>query len=157
MSVIMPKVAIILDLQPLEPDVPDWAKYIAIDRNGDVYAYSTRPFYVGYDVWTDKGRATLHYCDPPYPRSTRSSPGKQYRHEMTDTEHRDLAVVLHAAQGMVILSGYACDLYDVELYSDWHRVTRATHADGARKRAEVLWLSPATVERLNQLHIPFEA
>jgi DNA adenine methylase len=76
---------------------------------------------------------------------------------MTDTEHRDLAVVLHAAQGMVILSGYACDLYDVELYSDWHRVTRATHADGARKRAEVLWLSPATVERLNQLHIPFEA
>lgn len=89
---------------------------------------------------------TLFYVDPPYPFSTRSLPRGAvspfcYRHEMTDADHQALATVLHAVAGMVVLSGYACDLYDSELYPDWHRVEVAAHADGARDRTEVLWLN----------------
>ena len=38
---------------------------------------------------------------------------------------------------------------DVELYPDWHRVTKETHADGARDRTEVLWLNPACAAALD--------
>lgn len=86
---------------------------------------------------------TLFYCDPPYVHETRSAAnvGDVYKHEMTDDQHRELAAALHAVRGAVVLSGYRCDLYD-ELYADWRRVDRATHADGARDRVESLWLSP---------------
>lgn len=92
------------------------------------------------------GPDTLHYLDPPYPLGTRGDSAR-YRHEMSDEDHRALAAVVRNLRGMVILSGYACDLYDVELYPEWHRITRQTHADGARKRTEVLWISPNAVAR----------
>lgn len=89
----------------------------------------------------------LHYCDPPYAHGTRSGhvvrTGKGYRHEMTDDDHRAMAEVLHAARGMVVVSGYACDLYDRELFAGWDRRERATRADGGLERTEVLWLNPA--------------
>jgi len=91
--------------------------------------------------------ATLHYVDPPYPHNTRggnsSGPKHNYAHEMTDDDHRELASVLEQLAGAVVLSGYACDLYDRELFPDWQRVERKTHADGARERTEVLWLNEA--------------
>lgn len=93
------------------------------------------------------GPETLHYVDPPYPHSTRSSARgvrQKYREEMTDDEHRSLAECLHGLRGMVVLSGYPCPLYDEELYASWERVEREALADGARRRVEVLWLSPAT-------------
>lgn len=88
----------------------------------------------------------LHFVDPPYPHSTRGG-GAWYKHEMTDDEHRELARVLHSLKGMIVLSGYACDLYDMELYADWQRVTYATYGDGARARTEVLWISPNAITR----------
>lgn len=93
---------------------------------------------------------TLHYIDPPYPFSTRTRrcAGNSYRHEMIDDDHRELAGVLRSAEGMVIISGYACDLYDDELYSGWHRETRKTHTDGAQERIEVLWINPLARQRL---------
>lgn len=90
---------------------------------------------------------TLHYVDPPYVHSTRSATaGKGYEHEMTDQQHRELAEAVHGLKGMVVLSGYASDLYD-GLYSDWKRETRRAFADGTRERLEVLWLSPAACRR----------
>jgi DNA adenine methylase len=89
---------------------------------------------------------TLFYVDPPYVHSTRGSTNGErpkYRYEMTDADHRTLASVLQEARGMVVVSGYACDLYDVELYPSWERREVETHADGARDRTEVLWLNPA--------------
>jgi len=85
---------------------------------------------------------TLHYVDPPYVFSTRDS-GTDYAHEMTDEDHEALAEVLHGVQGMVVLSGYRCDLYD-QLYADWECVQRKALADGARERVECLWLNPIT-------------
>ena len=94
----------------------------------------------------------LHYVDPPYPHSTRRVGNpycqKDYRHEMSDDEHRDLAKVLHGVKGMVVLSGYPCELYDLELYPDWRRIQRRAHADGARDRVEVLWLNRAAAVRV---------
>lgn len=92
---------------------------------------------------------TLFYLDPPYPRSTRSSldgHGRRdgaYAHEMTDDDHRALAAALRGIAGMAVISGYACDLYDRELYPDWHRVEIAAMADGAKRRTEVLWFNAA--------------
>jgi DNA adenine methylase len=98
-------------------------------------------------IWQHDSPETLHYVDPPYPIGTRKmgNPycGKGYRFELTDDQHRELSGELRGVRGMVVLSGYACDLYDKELYADWHRVTKATHADGARDRVEVLWLNNA--------------
>lgn len=100
---------------------------------------------------------TLIYADPPYPQGTRSSltnkngnRGHYYRHDMNDDDHRALAEVLRACKGMVVLSGYPCELYDTELYPDWERFERSHMADGARPRTEVLWLNPgcsAALER----------
>lgn len=63
------------------------------------------------------------------------------RHEMTDEQHRELAALLKSVRGAVALSGYHHPLYD-ELYGDCACVEKPTHADGARDRLEVLWLSP---------------
>lgn len=90
----------------------------------------------------------LFYVDPPYPMGTRSDHGKDYMHEMTDDDHRALAEVLRSVKGAVVLSGYPCDLYDVDLYPDWARHTRAHLADGAAKRTEVVWLNARCVELL---------
>jgi DNA adenine methylase len=99
---------------------------------------------------------TLHYVDPPYVHETRSQKKRThsaYRFEMTDSQHRDLAEILHNTQGYVVLSGYACPLYD-ELYTDWYRVDRVAHADGARDRIESLWLNPRTADIQAQMVMP---
>lgn len=88
----------------------------------------------------------LHYVDPPYPKATRDA-GNDYCHEMTDDDHRKLAEVLHGLNGMVILSGYRCDLYDKELFADWYSVERKHLADGARERIEVLWMNAAAAKQ----------
>lgn len=91
---------------------------------------------------------TLHYVDPPYLHATRKRANRRpdnggvYRHELTDQEHDALLADLNLLEGMVVLSGYASATYDDAL-PGWRRVTRATHADGALPREEVLWLNPA--------------
>ncbi|MHB8727607.1 MAG: DNA adenine methylase [Sulfuricaulis sp.] len=99
---------------------------------------------------------TVHYVDPPYVHSTRSEKirgtvtRKSYKHEMTDGQHTALADMLHRLRGAVVLSGYPCALYD-RLYADWRRVERIAMADGAKKRIEVLWLSPACALKQERL------
>jgi len=96
----------------------------------------------------DRHDGVLFYVDPPYPHSTRNMErgNAAYAEEMIDDDHRALAGVLRECTGMVVLSGYACDLYDNELYPDWRRVEKPVFADGARAKTEVLWMSPDTPE-----------
>lgn len=105
-------------------------------------------------ICSHDGPETLHYIDPPYVHSTRGFDAggthRAYRHELTDNDHRDLAGALRAGRGMVVVSGYACDLYDRELFPDWQRHERPHLADGARPRTEVLWLNPAAAEALHR-------
>lgn len=96
-------------------------------------------------IWAHDQPDTLHYVDPPYVFETRYNVNHnghmEYRHEMTDDNHRELAECLKSVKGVVVLSGYGCDLYD-DLYADWRRVEKSALADGAVKRTEVLWISP---------------
>jgi hypothetical protein len=59
---------------------------------------------------------TLHFVDPPYVRSTRKIGGRGYgrcyRHEMSNDDHVRLLEALRNLDGMVVLCGYASDLYD---------------------------------------------
>lgn len=102
----------------------------------------------------------LHYVDPPYVTHTRSparnSVRKNYRHEMTDEDHAVLLETLTQLEGMVVLSGYRCDLYDDTLKS-WARRDRTAFADGARKRTESLWLNPAACDAPGQREMFAEA
>lgn len=93
---------------------------------------------------------TLIYCDPPYVPETRNmkEDSCRYRHDMTEADHRELAAALLASPAMIVLSGYACPLYD-ELFGDWRQVQCEAFADGARPRTETLWLSSATVQQLH--------
>lgn len=86
---------------------------------------------------------TIFYVDPPYLLTTRSQgrKRKRYQHEMTDDDHRALAVVLRQVKGMVLLSGYDSNLYR-ELYSDWLVTSKSTTTNGNSTAREYLWLSP---------------
>ena len=95
----------------------------------------------------------LLYVDPPYVGSTRGNYDKAYRHEMRDDDqHRELAAALHACRAAVVLSGYASDLYDLELYPDWHRTAflsgTGQGGEGWSNRTEVLWCNRAAVPDL---------
>ncbi len=95
---------------------------------------------------------TLHYVDPPYVWETRSSKRNSrhcYKFELSDADHVKLAEQLHSLKGMVVLSGYPCDMYDLELYADWQRFERAHFADGAKARTEVLWLNDLAASNLH--------
>jgi DNA adenine methylase len=92
------------------------------------------------------GPETLHYVDPPYIMASRSDAGADYAHEMTDDDHIALLAGLRDLSGMVVLSGYPHPLYDDAL-GDWRRETRASLADGARKRVEVLWMNEAAANQ----------
>lgn len=97
------------------------------------------------------GPDTLHYLDPPYVLSTRGSAAgvrTKYRHEMADDEHRALAAVARNLAGMVVISGYRCELYD-DLYGDWRMVTTRALADGAEEREECLWINHACTAALS--------
>ena len=95
------------------------------------------------------GPGTLHYCDPPYVHETRSQAmhgHHGYDHEMTDQDHVELAEFLHGLEGMVVLSGYGCQLLE-ELYKGWTRVVKRARGDCNARRTEVLWLSPNAVRQ----------
>jgi DNA adenine methylase len=89
---------------------------------------------------------TLFYVDPPYPFSARDS-GIDYRYEMSDQDHVELAEKLNNVKGMVIVSGYHSDLYN-ELYKNWFVKEKKTYSDGNKSisRTEVLWMKGFNIE-----------
>lgn len=98
------------------------------------------------------GPETLHYLDPPYLWETRSSAinrNRCYVHEMTKAQHNAMLDDALELKGMVVISGYASALYDGAL-KGWRREECAAMADGARKRREVLWISPRAAAALDQ-------
>lgn len=99
--------------------------------------------------------ATLHYVDPPYVHDTRykgASSGRYYRHEMDDQQHLELLSVLLKLEGMVVVSGYPCELYD-DLLAGWQRhetSARISAGRGTATRTECIWLSPTCHQPSNQ-------
>ncbi len=97
----------------------------------------------------------LIYADPPYPEGTlyeRSA--RYYTHRMADADHIVLLDALDAHPGAVVLSGYACPLYDERLVG-WTRVDRPVLAYRNSPRVESLWLNPAAVSARPQMQMLF--
>jgi len=93
---------------------------------------------------------TLHFFDPPYIKSERSS-ANVYAFEWSDADHIEAAALLRKAQGYVVVSGYACPLY-AELYEahGWQRYDKEAQTNGGGKRIESVWISPRTAEALQR-------
>ncbi len=90
--------------------------------------------------------STLFYIDPPYIHKERKnvSSGK-YHFEMNEDEHAELLRLLCGVAGMVVLSGYDCELY-ADLLPDWQIVKKTTTDMTNRKRIETLWISPNAIQ-----------
>lgn len=93
---------------------------------------------------------TLHYLDPPYLASTRTTGACGYAHEMGEREHAALAARAREMRGMVVVSGYESALYR-ELYAGWRVERHAARADGGMARTECLWISPRADGALRRL------
>jgi len=100
-------------------------------------------------------QSTLFYCDPPYPHEARGD-SKAYGYEMADSEHEELAEVLHSVQGAVAVSGYRCASMD-RLYGDWIRVDANTRLCNSSKgeRTESLWVNYDPESRTQATGYPF--
>ena len=90
------------------------------------------------------GERTIFYLDPPYHHDARASSGN-YRHEMTDQDHRELLSVIKQCKGKVLLSGYPNALYDREL-SGWTRHdlqidNKAAGGKTKRQMTESVWMN----------------
>lgn len=81
------------------------------------------------------------YCDPPYPKETRSS-FNDYKFEFTTDQHIQLAEKLHSIKGMAMVSSYESKLYD-KLYHDWRRVELPIKKNNIRSSEvqEVIWMN----------------
>lgn len=82
------------------------------------------------------------YADPPYVSDTRTLNGGQYRFEMTDTDHVELLHALKAHTGMVMLSGYDCELYP-DMLPGWEALAISAVAERGAIRTECLWRNHA--------------
>ena len=90
-----------------------------------------------------EGADTLFYVDPPYlhdVRTARSSDG--YRHEMTDSDHVELARWATSSPSMVVVSHYDHPLYR-EAYDGWARHRKRVPVDSGASRVEILWCNAA--------------
>jgi DNA adenine methylase len=101
---------------------------------------------------------TLFYVDPPYMLRTRyagARHGRYYDCEMTDDDHFQLLDQLRTASGMIVLSGYATDVYGDALQG-WACATkeaRISAARGTSLRTECLWINPACSLELDRAGI----
>jgi len=80
----------------------------------------------------------LVYADPPYLSETRAH-GADYRYELPEQDHVELAQLLHEREGPAVVSGYPSGLYE-ELYKNWDRRELSTRCVRNKKRTEVLWI-----------------
>lgn len=96
---------------------------------------------------------TLFYCDPPYPHESRGD-SNAYEFEMSNEEHRELAIILHSVKGKVALSSYSCELID-ELYGDWNRIEAPEkNCHSVKKlRKEILLINYDRLENIEDLNL----
>lgn len=80
----------------------------------------------------------LIYLDPPYVWSRRGR--KQYRYEMSDSDHEELLDTSIHSKAKIMLSGYDCELYEKYL-KDWRKIQIPARAQNSLPRTETLWMN----------------
>ena len=78
------------------------------------------------------------YIDPPYLFGTRTT--KQYKHEMSDADHRCLLELLVTLKAKVMISGYESELYN-EVLQGCHKEYFKSNAEHGGFRIEVIWMN----------------
>lgn len=78
------------------------------------------------------------YLDPPYLLGTRTA--KQYKHEMSDTEHEELLKLILQSNAKIMISGYESDMYNDYLHN-WSKATFQSCAENHGTRQEVVWMN----------------
>ncbi len=78
------------------------------------------------------------YIDPPYLLGTRT--GKQYAHEMTDSDHEELLKTLLQSKAKIMISGYESEMYNDHL-SDWEKRQFRSCAEHGKPRIETVWMN----------------
>lgn len=90
---------------------------------------------------------TLFYLDPPYVLDTRTSSGS-YTADFESEDHTRLLSCIKNLQGMVVLSGYDHESYDL---LGWKKVKLMARTQGSSVREECLWLCPKIECREKQI------
>lgn len=108
--------------------------FISRLRNVIIENYDWKKLIKIYD-----SKDTLFYVDPPYLDEVCSSRSVTYSHPFSRDQHIELADVLTAAQGNVILSGYQSDLYE-DIYHGWFSAAKHSIAGSGKRRVEVIWI-----------------
>ena len=89
------------------------------------------------------------YIDPPYVLGTRA--GKQYKYEMTDSEHEKLLKTLLQSRAKIMISGYESDMYNSYL-KGWNKATFLSCAEHGKPRVEVVWMNYETEKQLSLIN-----
>jgi DNA adenine methylase len=89
------------------------------------------------------GPGSLMYLDPPYVPDTRTSKKTFGPFEMSVEQHEELLDAITGLQGLVMISGYASELYDSKLAA-WDRrefelPNNASNGKQKRRMKEVVW------------------
>ena len=78
------------------------------------------------------------YIDPPYMLHTRAR--KQYKYEMTDSDHEELLKMLLQSKAKIMLSGYESDMYD-DYLAGWEKKQFSSYAEYGKPRTETVWIN----------------
>ena len=89
------------------------------------------------------------YLDPPYLLETRRA--RQYAHEMSETDHKELLQVITHSKAKIMISGYASDMYD-DYLREWIRMEFRGSAEHGGTRQEVVWMN-YSLEKEGQMSI----
>lgn len=80
----------------------------------------------------------FQYWDPPYLLGTRS--GKQYKFEMSDSDHEELLKKALRSKAKIMISGYDSDLYN-DYLKGWQKEYFKGLTEYGSKRQEVVWMN----------------
>lgn len=86
------------------------------------------------------------FLDPPYLLSTRT--GKQYKHEMSDNDHKILLQTIVQSKAKIMICGYQSDLYD-QILAGWHKEVFSSCAQGGGARTEIIWMNYKQYEQMS--------
>ena len=90
-------------------------------------------------IKTYDSKDTLFYVDPPYLDEVCTSRSVTYAHPISREEHVELANILNACQGNVVISGYESELY-ASLYAGWFTAVKKAISGMGKHRVEKIWI-----------------
>lgn len=80
------------------------------------------------------------YLDPPYLLGVRSGKQKQYKHEMTDSDHEELLKMILKNKAKIMISGYESEMYN-DYLCNWRKEQFQSCAEHSGTRTETVWMN----------------